>query len=286
MRRLLSRVIANRRWVETYRRLRAFPGIGPAIRWVSRLVLPVHAPRWVEIQSGVGRGLFLQSLPRFELAYVRGDHETVVQDLLSAWLRPRDIFFDVGAHVGFFSLIAGRLVGPEGTVLAFEPDPDNLTRLEAGIVRNRMEWIRANSVVVSDDHGKVWFARSSPASSGMEGRVVEGDVVSSTGRLVVQAVTLDDYFSTRAGVVKIDVEGGEIRALKGASHLLRDGNLRWIVEAHTEEIEAAIVPIFRNTGYRLRVISALRSTSASHLSGRYVIAEPDGQDAASLSPSS
>ncbi len=277
MRGLVNWVLGSGRWVEAYKRLRALAGVGWVAGWASRMAFPANATRWVVVQRGMGQGLALLVYPRYELAFVRGDHEPAVQDLLSAWLRPGDIFFDVGAHVGFFSLIAARFVGPRGSVFAFEPDPDNFARFQANVARNRMDWVSATSVVVSDRHGVVAFARSSPASSRMEGTAAFGDAMTAAEKLTVQSVALDDHYDPREGIVKIDVEGGEVLVLKGAPRLLLRGNLRWIVEAHTPELEAAVVEVFREANYSWRVVNASRITRSSDASPRYVIAAREQQ---------
>ncbi len=271
MRLLVDRFLGSFRVRAAYQRLKSARVVGPALRWAVRLAFPPAQPRWVEIPRGLGKGLVLLVDPRYELAYVRGDHEPWVQDLVASWLRHGDVFYDVGAHVGFFSVLAGRLVRPGGAVIAFEPDPDNFARLEANIARNRMGCVRPVCAVVLDRSGTVSFARAPAASSRVEGRAVGSDGALATEVLSVPGVTLDDHYDPRPGVVKIDVEGGELQVLSGARRLLAEGKLGWIVEAHSEELEAALVRIFNNAGYTVR---AMRPTHQSYpeYRQRYVLA--------------
>lgn len=275
MKRILTRVLASQRSLDLYNRLRANKWVGSAVRWAAGMVFPARRARWVEVQRGPGRGLSILVYPRYDLEYVRGDHESWMQDQLSSWLGRGEVFFDVGAHLGFFSLVAARLVGPSGAVLAFEPDPDNFARLQANIARNNTYWVRPYSLAVSDRRGTTLFARNSAACSGMQGRMLAGEAVTGEDILTVQAVTLDDHYDLRSGVVKVDVEGGELLVLKGAKRLLAEGSLRWLVEAHSGELETEVVEVLREAGYECRIVSCLRTPSVPEASGRYVIAERD-----------
>ena len=95
------------------------------------------------------------------------------------------------------------------------------------------------------------------------------DVGIGTEVMKVRAETLDDYFDSRQGVVKVDVEGEELHVLRGAKELLFQGRLHWIVEAHSKELTAAITWMLREAGYVCRVLDS-DSDDRSH-----VIATPD-----------
>lgn len=269
---MLNRVLASRRCLELYTRLRAVKWVGSAAHWAAGMVFPADRARWVQVARGPGRGLALLVYPRYDLEYVRGDHEFWMQDQLSLWLSQGDVFFDVGAHLGFFSLVAARLVGSKGAVFAFEPDPDNFARLQANIARNGTHWVSSHPVAVSDRRGPAPFAPNSAAGSRMQGRVLAEEPATAADILTVQAVILDDHYDGRSGVVKVDVEGGELLVLKGAPRLLAEGSLRWLVEAHSDELESAVVKVFKEAGYECRTVSRLRTPSVPEASGRYVIA--------------
>ena len=102
---------------------------------VLERVLPDH-PREIVVRGGRARGVRLVAELKREKFYWTGGYESRVQDALAEELRPGGSFWDVGAHLGFFTLLASRLVGPEGKVHAFEPLPANRARLETGISLN------------------------------------------------------------------------------------------------------------------------------------------------------
>jgi len=221
------------------------------------------------VQIGVGKGLIFLVDPRFELGYMRGDYEPWVQELLLRWLHPGDVFYDVGAHTGFFSLIASRLIGRDGVVFAFEPDPENFARLVGNVAENKAQSVNPVSAVVWSQSGTARFARATSASSRVEGRAVTQEAVPET--LMLPAVRLDDYYDLRPGVAKVDVEGGELSVLEGARQLLAAGNLRWIVEAHSEELEESVVRILRYAQYRVEAIHSKVATHTGYLKN-YVVA--------------
>ncbi len=130
-------------------------------------------------------------------------------------------FLDVGSSVGFYSLIAAKLVGPQGRVVAFEPDPVTCESLTRSARANSFDNIDTHQLALSDRNGDATFyhATSGTASSLVPeapDRMNRYDQVLST-----RVTKLDDLVSqgriTAAGikVVKIDVEGEEVRTVAG-----------------------------------------------------------------------
>lgn len=148
---------------------------------------------------------------------------------LTRWLqrrlRPGDVFVDVGANVGYFSLLASRLVGSGGGVVAIEPSPLANAALRRNIVGNGAENVRVENVAVWKSSGEV-------VVFGASDRIVGGTTLDPTWadrwsfdtHVAVSAEPLwrllsDDEVS-RAAVLKVDVEGSELEALQGAEPLL------------------------------------------------------------------
>lgn len=142
---------------------------------------------------------------------------------LSRSLRPGDVFFDLGAFVGAFTLLASRLVGPDGRVVAFEPDPGPRDVLERNLAANRATNVMVAPYVVGDRNDTVRFSTRGDSASH----------VSDTGEVEVRQVTLDGY-STELGlrptIMKVDIEGAEGNALRG-SEVVR-GLRVLVVEIH------------------------------------------------------
>lgn len=136
-------------------------------------------------------------------------------------LRPGDHAIDVGANLGYFTLVAAHLVGPAGSVRAFEPSPTIFPRLQANVRLNPKLNVRVYQAAVTDRRGQVTFYSAPADRSGYSSlRHLGGDVA---GVATVAAVALDDLLAelppTR--LVKIDVEGAEWLVLQGMRRLLK-----------------------------------------------------------------
>jgi predicted methyltransferase len=86
--------------------------------------------------------------PRTGKIYFEGGGEPEVQEALLQHLRPGMTFYDIGANIGFFSLLAARLVGKEGCVVAFQADPEIAARLREHAERNSLGWITVEEKAV------------------------------------------------------------------------------------------------------------------------------------------
>ena len=155
--------------------------------------------------------------------------ETEVVRELTRALRPGDVFFDVGAFVGAFTLLGSRLVGPAGKVVAFEPDPNARETLERNLTANGVDNVIVAPYAVGDHVGKVRLS----ASGDSVGHVTP------TGGIEIEQVTFDSFCADRGltpTVMKIDVEGSEAAALSGSETV---GGLReYLVEIHEPALRA------------------------------------------------
>lgn len=178
------------------------------------------------IVNGLGEGLKF-NCTNGRLAYLRGDVEEEEQALLLALLDDGDVFYDIGANIGFFSAIAARLVGSEGHVYAFEPIPESAKVAVKNAQLNGFEQVTVVEVAVSSTNGYV--------SMGTENNYSETYTVGS-GEVQVQCVTLDNVIEDsnfRApDFIKIDVEGHEIDVIQGAAEVLRTEQPVLLIEVH------------------------------------------------------
>lgn len=157
--------------------------------------------------------------------YLYGAHEYVATRVFTA-LTPRGgIVADVGGHLGAFTLLAARRVGPEGRVFAFEPNPPSRQRLERNVAVNGLSNVRVLPEALSDRTGTATLLLSGDASRSGNASLSVGDGVDgSAGTAEVQAARLDDVLEregvTRLDLVKIDVEGLEDRVVAGGRGIL------------------------------------------------------------------
>jgi FkbM family methyltransferase len=178
-------------------------------------------------------------------------------------LKPGMIFYDVGANVGYYSLIASRLVGANGKVHAFEPVARQFNSLCANIKRNSLTNIVANKLIVSDSVGQMTINLGPSDNSG------KASVVKQVGlspiHETVEATTLDDYrrgqSSPNIDVIKIDTEGHELSVLQGAVQTLRHEKPLVLVEVKNRLLRCAgtsrdeLFAFFFDLGYEAFSIS-------------------------------
>jgi FkbM family methyltransferase len=246
---------------QLYAACRQVPVLGSLLHRNVTRVLPPGRRIWLRIPRGQAKGLWIFVDPRFDPDYCNGQHEAWAQDLLRKQLKSGDCFYDVGAHIGFFSLIAARIVGASGNVTAFEPDSRNAAVFRANCERNQMPQITLMQAAVWRSSGKVSFERAEPASSGMEGRVTEGagTVREAVG---VAGISLDDYVfeqgSRPPSLVKIDAEGGESAVLLGAQAVLDRYKPSLLCEIHDPEIGVELATFLTRFGYSVLDLPSVR----------------------------
>jgi len=212
----------------------------------------------VRIRQGPGKGLKL-SLENASSSHWHGTNELPVQSALARFLRPGDTFYDVGANVGFFSLIAAHLVGPSGTVVAVEPVPANAAITRQNAARNNFANVRVLEIALGAEAGKAELhVTKHPGGATLSDTENPPDV---TGEIWVRVATLDDLVmaETRGAprLVKIDVEGTELEVMKGMTATLSEFKPAVLFEVDapdTERLDAKFSPIrdfLESHGYKL-----------------------------------
>lgn len=206
------------------------------IRWFNH-VLPWHQPKpalaaWADdyidklqgeqIYTGVAGQLRM----RLDLGCIMqrwiylGVYDPVTVGLLRRLLRPGDVYVDVGANLGLFVLIAARQVGAAGRVVAFEPNPEIVIRLQENIALNALP----NVTVVPK---ACWHCSGAASLFGFaDGNVGEASMGQRSDKQVgreftIETVRLDDVVTGPVRMLKLDVEGAEAGALAGAERLFR-----------------------------------------------------------------
>lgn len=140
-----------------------------------------------------------------------GSYEIEKQLAISAVLKSAQVFYDVGANVGFYSLLAARYVGGRGFVVAFEPLPRNIEYIQRHVSLNRINNILTIPMALSDHIGENKFSFIDNPSSCH---------ITPDGNLKILVTTLDKLLKEKTipppNIIKVDIEGSEIDFLKGA----------------------------------------------------------------------
>jgi FkbM family methyltransferase len=141
------------------------------------------------------------------------------------YLRPGDAFLDVGANEGIYTLLAASRLGKSGSIDSFEPNPGPLARLRENIALNGLDAVRVHPVAVGAEPGTVRFMLDDQRS--------HIDAASEHGESAeVSMVRLDDELSGRRYAAgKMDIEGAEPLAMRGAERMLSEANPPvWLLE--------------------------------------------------------
>jgi FkbM family methyltransferase len=165
-----------------------------------------------------GNILYLDSKDALGLSTI-GTSEMTVTKLVKNLVKNGDVAVDIGANIGYYTLLLAKLVGRSGEAIAFEPDPDNFQLLKKSVIVNSYTNTTLESKAVSNTVGAVTFYRS--LLSAAEGKLYDSD---NCEPVQVEAVTLDSYFAGYDGsidFIKMDAEGSEASILKGADSVLR-----------------------------------------------------------------
>ncbi|MHA1768090.1 MAG: FkbM family methyltransferase [Promethearchaeota archaeon] len=174
-----------------------------------------------------------------------GVFETRKTETLCSFLKPGMTFVDIGANKGYFSLIAAKIVGEQGLVFTFEPEPQNCEWIQKNIELNNYKNITLFPYALGAKNGKtrLFIGKKSGWHSLLP------DLDTGTGESIeIEQKTLDSVLKEmkheRVDMIKIDVEGSELEVLKGAQKILESNkNIFLLIDVHTtlgvspEEVE-------------------------------------------------
>jgi FkbM family methyltransferase len=216
--------------------LRGF--LGPlAGRMVLKMSPGSDRPRLVH-----GHHMILAAPSRFPpVAMAMDAYEPETTQLVQNVIKPGMTFIDVGAHVGYYSLLAARQVGSEGKVYSFEPEPINYSLLVKNVELNGYKNVTTISQAVSSAKGSTTLFVSA-LDSGRNSVFHHG--LPESGSVEVATTSLDAFLDKhgwpKIDLIKIDVEGAELNVLAGMTELLRKSeNLKLILEFNPALLQSA-----------------------------------------------
>jgi FkbM family methyltransferase len=222
--------------------LRARPGVGALVgaaeRWYARGV--------VAFSPVVGAELLLDAstapITHVQVGdLVRGELETPVQEAFRRRLRAGDVVYDVGANVGFLSLVAATLVGPAGRVVAWEPVPSSAEAARRNAAVNGLDWISVREGAVGAQPGlRTLLEVDEESWSHLADR---GRHPRTRAERSVRVEALDGLVASGElpppRLVKIDVEGSEVAVLPGMRRILEEHRPDLVIELHGTNAEVA-----------------------------------------------
>lgn len=227
------------------------------------------------ISGGPGRGLLVSpaTLPLTHIqAYgiARGTVEPEVQEALRRTVAPGATVYDIGANIGFFTLLSARLTGPGGRVVAFEPSPPAIPGLRANVALNALDHVDVVERAVAAEPGRAELLQVGQHSwSHLADR---GWHPETTAVVEVDVTTVDAEVAAgrpAPDVVKIDVEGSEIAVLDGMRDTLAHARPALVIELHSTNRE--VMDLLDAAGYvadNLEGPQPIREAGPVHLLAR------------------
>ncbi|HTL28531.1 MAG TPA: FkbM family methyltransferase, partial [Tepidisphaeraceae bacterium] len=152
-------------------------------------------------------------------------------------------------NAGFFTLVAAKIVGPNGKCVAFDPAPANIESIREQIELNSLSYCQAVQQAMGAAVGESTF--SFVAAGSASGHLGKGDATDE--QIVVQVTTFDTACAqfSPPDMVKMDIEGAETLALPSAQRLLSEFKPTWLIELHSPEGWREVTRILRSAGYDL-----------------------------------
>lgn len=179
------------------------------------------------------------------LRVLQGKYEPAQTSRFLELVRPDDVVFDIGAATGYYTLLAGKLTGHKGRVVAFEPMLRNRYFLETHVAKNGLSNVSIYDFAIGGHNGAIGFTSGTGTGTG---RITED------GSFTVNVKTLDTFVQesgTSPTHLKIDVEGAELSVLQGAVETLRTVRPTLFLSTHGAAVHRDCCEFLRSLGYQL-----------------------------------
>ena len=212
----------------------------------------------VTLDKGFRMQLDLEDAEQRKVYFFGHYHERYEAALVARLLDPGEVFWDVGANVGSFALVAAAAVGENGEVLAFEPGAASLERLTENVSLNPDQKIRIYNLAVADADGEATLYRADGIADSSAS--LFSAAAGASGGETCRTVALDGWLKQEGlrppDFLKLDVEGAELAALQGAAGILAESSPLLLVEMEEKNLaaagasKAAIQSFLQDFGYR------------------------------------
>ncbi len=187
---------------------------------------------------------------------VNRHYEAHVTDLLRTMIRPDTVLLDVGANIGYYTLMAAAHIGHTGKVISFEPGKHNCALIQMSLAANGFQNVELYPLAVSNKHETIGFSCGEGSSNGI---IVPLEIALEQ----VEAVALDDFLAEvpHISILKMDIEGVEGRALQGMKQLIQKHHPLIFTEFNPAALEnrsgmlpEAFLDALRTLNYDLHVL--------------------------------
>lgn len=224
--------------------------------------------KWIHFKEGNLKDLYIFTTESFSKIYHEGNTDKEMMSSIEENNPTGKVIFDVGAFIGSSSLVFSRLAGSKGRVIAFEPNPYNLTRLNKIIQKNPKygKNVSVFPLALSDSNKNINMILSEEIDNGysstsrLEGShstINDADLPDGFKEFVVEAKTLDTFVSENdifPDILKVDIEGAEYEFLLGAVETIRKVHPVFYIELHSQYCAAKCTELLIQEGYTIKVI--------------------------------
>jgi len=254
----------HREWVQVLREMRGVTARDTIVLWTSALIAPLTALRRldgfeppvlladVEVQvTGVGR--FRLRGGTDDIITILPSREPHVREVVESFLKPGDTFVDAGANLGFYSVVARARVGPQGRIVAVEMMPETAAVLREQLAANGIHNATVVQRALSDTSGAD-IAATAPAYKHGQASIAPQVQPRGARTQHVRTIRLDEVLSRveEIALIKMDLEGAEYRALRGAEGIL--DRVRSIIFENNSD-DSRIDELLSDGGFRVRHLS-------------------------------
>ena len=178
-----------------------------------------------------GHKIFLDKEDCMQLS-IRQSYDPVETELVKKEIKEGSTVIDIGANMGYYTLLFAKLVGKKGKVYSFEPEPNNFALLKKNISINNYHNVNIQQKAVSNTNEKINLYQLNKTTGYTIAPYRFGDK-----KIQVKSIRLDDNINEKIDFVKIDVEGAEHHVLSGMKNILRNQKIKLLLEFKTKYLQ-------------------------------------------------
>jgi FkbM family methyltransferase len=239
----------------------------------GKIFAPIGKIYTVEIE-GVKVDFLIDSSGEFLMLKDFIGEENILKTFLSMVEKKSKVIYDLGAHVGLYTLLAAK-VGGDKTIISFEPEPKSYEKLNKNIELNKLRNVKTFNIALSDYNGKTTL------NINKMGLASGGHNIAPTGekkgwrRKSIEVRRLEDLIAEeglpKPDLIKIDIEGAELNAIKGMEKLLKSEDAPYLImEVHKDKLrnfghsDEDLLRLLKKYGLKIDFLEALRLAEHSY----------------------
>jgi FkbM family methyltransferase len=226
--------------------------------WLHAVLKPGDRYAVVRLDKGFCMKLDLADPEQLKVYFYGHYHERYEADLVQRLLEDDEVFWDIGANVGYFTLVAATALNHRGRIIAFEPGQNAYARLSENLALNPYRNIQTFPVAVTDREGEAVLHLAGDIADSSANLYQAAQA--QAGQEVCRTVGLDHFLREEnlptPDLIKLDAEGAELAVLQGARGLLADSPPLWLMEMEEKNLvaagasKAAVAHFLTGYGYR------------------------------------